>query len=131
MYRANPFTYVCESLLGTSLANAPVVCAAKELVEFNAPSNSTCGEYMTTFLEAAGGYLVDGDANVCQYCSMADTNSFLETIHASFSNRWRNFGFMWVYCIFNIAVAVGAYWLVRVPKKVNKGVNVRADGSRT
>jgi ATP-binding cassette subfamily G (WHITE) protein 2 (PDR) len=117
MYRINPFTYVVEAFLGTSLANAPVTCAAKELVEFSAPSGSTCGEYMAPFLETVGGYLVDGAASACQYCAMEDTNSFLETIHASFSHRWRNFGFMWVYCIFNIAVAVGAYWLVRVPKK--------------
>ncbi|KAH6896015.1 ABC-2 type transporter-domain-containing protein [Thelonectria olida] len=116
MYRVNPFTYVVEAFLGTSLANAPVTCAAKELVEFSAPSGSTCGEYMAPFLDTAGGYLVDGAASACQYCAMADTNSFLERIHASFSHRWRNFGFMWVYCIFNIAVAVGAYYLVRVPK---------------
>jgi flagellar biosynthesis/type III secretory pathway M-ring protein FliF/YscJ len=33
--------------------------------------------------------------------------------------RWRNFGLLWVYVVFNIFAAVFFYWLARVPK--NKG----------
>ncbi|KAH6986775.1 ABC-2 type transporter-domain-containing protein [Ilyonectria destructans] len=120
MYRVNPFTYVVEGFLGTSIANAPVTCAAEELVTFSAPSGSTCGEYMVSFLDEFGGYLVDTNTSDCQYCAVADTNTFLKTINVSFSNRWRDFGLMWVYCIFNIAVAISAYWLFRVPKTKSK-----------
>ncbi|KAK7421173.1 Multidrug resistance protein [Neonectria punicea] len=116
MYRVNPFTYVVEGFLGTSLANAPVACATEEFVEFDAPGGSNCGEYMAPFLKTVGGYLKDNTTTACEYCAMADTNAFLSSINISFANRWRNFGFMWVYCIFNIAVALGLYWLVRVPK---------------
>ncbi|KAL6405868.1 putative multidrug resistance protein cdr1 protein [Ilyonectria robusta] len=120
MYRVNPFTYVVEGFLGTSLANAPVTCAAEELVTFSAPFGSTCGEYMASFLDEFGGYLVDTNTSDCQYCAVADTNTVLKTINVSFSNRWRDFGLMWVYCIFNIAVAISAYWLFRVPKTKSK-----------
>ncbi|KAL1620268.1 Multidrug resistance protein [Neofusicoccum ribis] len=116
MYRVNPFTYVVEGFLGTSLANAPVRCAANELLQFNAPSGRTCGEYMVPYMENRGGYLVDSNATECQFCPTSETNMFLKGINVDFSHRWRNFGFMWTYCIFNIAVAVGIYWLVRVPK---------------
>ncbi|KAH7017092.1 ABC-2 type transporter [Ilyonectria destructans] len=116
MYRVNPFTYVVEGFLGTSLANAPMACAPKELVKFEAPSGSTCGEYLATFLDTTGGYLTDNNTSSCEYCAMSQTNTFLSAIHVNFANRWRNFGFMWVYIIFNIAAALGLYWLVRVPK---------------
>lgn len=123
MYRVNPFTYVVEGFLGTSLANAPVHCAANEFVTFSAPAGQTCGEYMSGYITAAGGYLQNPDAGNgtdCSYCAMADTNSFLKGINVDFDNRWRNFGLLWVYCIFNIAVAAGIYWLVRMPKNRNK-----------
>lgn len=123
MYRVNPFTYVVEGFLGTSLANAPVHCAANEFVTFSAPAGQTCGEYMAGYIAAAGGYLQDsgaGNGTDCSYCAMADTNSFLKGINVDFDNRWRNFGLLWVYCIFNIAVAAGIYWLVRMPKTRNK-----------
>ncbi|KAK7425746.1 Multidrug resistance protein [Neonectria magnoliae] len=116
MYRVNPFTYVVEGFLGTSLANAPVSCATEEFLDFNAPSGSNCGEYLEPFMKTAGGYLKDKTTSACEYCAMADTNDFLSGINISFDHRWRNFGFMWVYCIFNIAAALGLYWLARVPK---------------
>ncbi|KAK1701651.1 ABC-2 type transporter [Colletotrichum lupini] len=125
MYRVNPFTYVVEGFLGTSLANAAVHCASNEFVSFAAPSGQTCGQYMADYISAAGGYLSNPDAGnstECQYCAMSDTNTFLKGINVDFDHRWRNFGLMWAYCIFNIVVALAVYWLVRMPKnkKVKK-----------
>ncbi|KZL77189.1 multidrug resistance protein CDR1 (ABC-2 type transporter) [Colletotrichum tofieldiae] len=120
MYRVNPFTYVVEGFLGTSLANAPVQCASNEYVTFTAPGNQTCGQYLSAYISAAGGYLSDpnaGNGGICQYCALADTNAFLRGISVEFGNRWRDFGFLWIYTIFNLAMAVLIYWLVRVPKK--------------
>lgn len=116
MYRVNPFTYVVEGFLATSLASAPVTCMATELVEFSAPSDMTCGEYMEPHILDNGGYLIENSTSSCQYCSMADTDAFLAGMNMSFGNRWRDFGFMWAYCIFNIAAAAGLYWLIRVSK---------------
>lgn len=117
MYRVNPFTYVLEGFLGTSLANAPMSCEANEFISLEAPSGATCGEYMAEYVAQAGGFLQDPGSSDCRYCAMSDTNAFLATINVSFDNRWRDFGFMWAYCIFNITAAVGLYWLVRVPRK--------------
>ncbi|SPO05125.1 probable ABC1 transport protein [Cephalotrichum gorgonifer] len=117
MYRINPFTYVAESFLGTSLAHAPVHCADNEFLFFRAPEGLSCKEYMAPYISVLGGSLVGGDGSDCQYCTMTDTDSFLESIHVSYDNRWRDFGLMWVFCAFNIAAAVGLYWLIRVPKK--------------
>ena len=117
MYRVNPFTYVIGGFLGTSLANAPVNCNPDELIAFSAPSGLTCAEYLEEYISQAGGYLVDPESSDCGYCPLSNTNDFLSSVSVSFSNRWRDFGLMWAYCIFNIFAALVLYWLVRVPKK--------------
>lgn len=122
MYRINPFTYSIEGFLGTSLANSEVHCAESEFVTFFAPSGESCAEYLNDYVSSAGGYVAIPDSlggnnsAQCQYCPTLDTNAFLEGINVDFGNRWRNFGLMWVYCIFNIAMALAIYWLVRVPR---------------
>ena len=117
MYRVNPFTYVIEGFLGTVLANAPVACKGSELVQFPPPEGMSCGAYLDPYIKDKGGYLVDNDTGSCSYCGTADTTSFLDGMTISFDNRWRNFGFMWAFCVFNVAAAVGLYWLMRVPKR--------------
>ena len=65
-----------------------------------------------------GGYLQDPNATgECQFCALDSTNQFLAQLGSDYANRWRNFGFMWIYIVFNAFAAVGLYWLVRVPKK--------------
>lgn len=123
MYRVNPFTYIIEGLLGTGLGNAPMYCADNEFVQFTAPNGSTCVEYTAEFLSQAGGYLADPEATDCRYCAMNETNSFLTSVNINFDNRWRDFGIMWAFCVFNIAMALGFYWLTRVPKKARKSTS--------
>lgn len=120
MHRVSPFTYVVEALMGISLAGAPVRCASHEMLEVPTPSAAGCDEFLQAHIEAYGGYLGgggngEGDGS-CQYCPMADTDDYLSSIDVDFANRWRNFGILWAYCIFNIALATSVHWLVRVPK---------------
>ncbi|KAK7408022.1 Multidrug resistance protein [Neonectria punicea] len=119
MYRVNPFTYVVEGLLGTSMANAQASCELNEYIKFTAPNDTTCGAYMKAYIDEEGGYVNNPGAESgaeCQYCTISDTNSFLAGLSVDFENRWRDFGFMWVYIVFNIVAALGIYWLARVPK---------------
>jgi ATP-binding cassette subfamily G (WHITE) protein 2 (PDR) len=120
MYRVNPFTYVIEGFLGTSVANAQAHCSSDEFITFVSPSNSTCREFMEPYMAAAGGYLLDpsaGNGADCDFCQIDNTNQFLAAVNIDFGNRWRDFGLIWVYIVFNAAAAIGLYWLVRVPKK--------------
>ncbi|OJI99476.1 hypothetical protein ASPVEDRAFT_60490 [Aspergillus versicolor CBS 583.65] len=120
MYRVNPFTYVIESFLGTALAGAPVTCTPSELVQYEAPAGMSCGEYMQSYIDAKGGYLVDSSASSCSFCGTASSDAFLQDMNMRFENRWRDFGFMWAFCVFNVVAAVGLYWLMRVPKRVKE-----------
>ncbi|RTE78866.1 hypothetical protein BHE90_006650 [Fusarium euwallaceae] len=81
MYRLSPFTYVVEGLLGTAMANAEASCEPNELIIFDAPNGTTCGDYLKPYLSDVGGYVVNprvGDGAACEYCTISDTNTFLE-----------------------------------------------------
>jgi len=70
---------------------------------------------MSEFLNTAGGYLVDPESTTeCEYCSASTTDELLSQFGLSYATRWRDFGLLWAYVLFNIVVAVGLYWLVRV-----------------
>ncbi|KAK6065954.1 ABC-2 type transporter [Seiridium cupressi] len=117
MYRVSPFTYLISALLSTGLANTSVACASNELVSISPPSGQTCGEYMSKYIDATGGYLLDSSAtDSCSYCSIADTNVFLSSVSSSYDTRWRDFGIGMAFIVFNIAAALFLYWLVRMPK---------------
>ncbi|KAF1353963.1 ABC-2 type transporter-domain-containing protein [Delphinella strobiligena] len=120
MYRVSPFTYLVEGMLSTAVANTAVECAANEYLKFSARNGQTCGEYMTDYIATYGGYLKDNATSTCEYCSIADTNVFLSAVSASYDHRWRDFGIMWAFIIFNICGALFFYWLVRVPKTSRK-----------
>jgi ATP-binding cassette subfamily G (WHITE) protein 2 (PDR) len=133
MYRVSPFTYLVDGVLSVGLANTRVQCADIEYLHFNPPSGLTCSQYLGTYMSSAGGYLSDASANStsdCQFCVVADTNTFLLSLSSSYDNRWRDFGLMWVYIMFNAFGAVGLYWLARVPRK-RKEVEVVYSESET
>lgn len=69
------------------------------------------------------GRLEDGSATsetTCRFCSYTNTDVFLDQINSSYDERWRNFGILWAFIIFNVFAAIGLYWLARVPKKQKK-----------
>lgn len=107
-----------DGMLATGLANNRLVCSSIELSNFDPPPGSTCGQFMDSYININGGYLVDPDINRgCQFCISNNTNSVLQKLNSDYSHRWRNFGIMWAFIGFNIVTALGLYWLARVPKK--------------
>ncbi|CEI63250.1 ABC transporter CDR4 [Fusarium venenatum] len=121
MYRVSPFTYLVSAILSTGIGNAEVTCTAQELTTFNPPNGTTCGEYLESYMAQAGGYLTNYDATSdCKFCTIKDTNVYLEALSSSYDNRWRDFGIGMVYIVVNIVGALFLYWLVRMPKNKNK-----------
>ncbi len=53
----------------------------------------------------------------CEFCVIADTNTFLSSVGIDYEDRWRNFGILWGFVVFNVLMAVLLYWGLRVPKK--------------
>ena len=132
MYRLSPFTYLISGMLSTGLANNDIVCSSIEYVKFNPPANRTCLEYMSLYINATGGYLRDESATAnCEFCTASKTNTYLTLISSSYSTRWRNFGIMWAYIVFNVFAALGFYWWARVPRKQKVQEEAPVDISRT
>ncbi|KAF2166767.1 hypothetical protein M409DRAFT_66350 [Zasmidium cellare ATCC 36951] len=121
MYRVSPFTYLVGGFLATGLANTDVNCADNEFVTMEpGRPDQTCIQYMGEYIDSVGGYLANNESTSnCQYCTYGNSNTFLTSVSISYDDRWRNFGILWAFIIFNICAAVFFYWLVRVPK--NKG----------
>ncbi|KAL7423778.1 Multidrug resistance protein [Cryptotrichosporon argae] len=131
MNRVSPFTYLTEGLLGTALGRATVVCDSSEYLTFTPAAGETCGEYMTPYIATYGGYLLsDAATTECQFCSISSTDTFLASFGVYYDHRWRDFGLMWIYIVFNIAAAIAIYWLARVPKKSKKDKAVKSQADR-
>ncbi|EME44726.1 ABC transporter-like protein [Dothistroma septosporum NZE10] len=119
MYRVSPFTYLVGGFLATGIANTRVNCASNEYLTFQPErAGQTCIDYMRSYIFTNGGYLENDQATSnCMYCTYDDSNVFLQSVSISYQDRWRNFGILWAFIVFNICAAVFFYWLVRVPKK--------------
>jgi len=121
MYRVSPFTYLISAILSVGLANAPVRCSKIELLNFDPLPGTKCGTYLESYITAAGGYVTNSDAtSACSFCPVAKTDDFLKSLRIYYNERWRNFGIMWIYVVFNVSAAVFLYWLFRLPKKSKK-----------
>ncbi|KAK4187057.1 ABC-2 type transporter-domain-containing protein [Podospora australis] len=119
MYRVSPFTYLVSAMLSVGVANTEVTCGPNEWVTFAPINGSTCAEYLSDYMDTMGGYLKVGTENardMCQFCTIKYTNVFLASVGADYADRWRNFGILFAFIIFNIIGALFVYWLVRVPK---------------
>ncbi|MCJ1437052.1 hypothetical protein MMC27_006437 [Xylographa pallens] len=121
MYRVSPFTYLVSGMLATAIANTDIVCSSIEYLNFQPPAGQTCQAYMTSYIDAAGGYLQNPSATAnCSFCAASSTNTFLAQVNSYYDLRWRNFGIMWVFIVFNVFAALLAYWALRVPKNGGK-----------
>lgn len=119
MYRVSPLTYFVSGVLSVGLANAHISCSAEELLRFSPPSMSSCSEYLADYIDSHGGYLLpysNNSTTECVFCTGSETNIFLKSVSSEYKDRWRNFGIVFVYVVFNIAAAIGLFWLARVPK---------------
>ncbi|KAK4184983.1 ZEB2-regulated ABC transporter 1 [Podospora australis] len=124
MYRASPATYLVGGLMSTAVANSEVVCADYEVLHMSAPNGTSCGDFLGPFAEAAGGRVLNPvGREMCEYCPLGTTNDFLRRFELDYETRWRDFGLVWVYILVNIGLALGLYWVFRVPK--GKGVKVK------
>jgi len=120
IYRLSPFTYLVSGMLSTGVANALVECSNIEILHLQPENGATCGEWMSEWIGKVGGYLVNENATSdCGYCSVRETDAYLELVGSDYSLRWRDWGLLIVYCVFNVGAALGFYWLARVPKVSN------------
>ncbi|OAA69680.1 ABC-2 type transporter [Cordyceps fumosorosea ARSEF 2679] len=117
MYRVSPFTYWIGGIVATMLHGRQVECTMQETQIFDPPAGETCGSYLQPLAGQAPGTLQNPGATAdCQYCAYKVADQFLAGSKIYWGQRWRNFGIMWAYIIFNIFMAVFFYYIFRVRK---------------
>lgn len=115
MYRVSPFTYWVSGIVSTELHGRRIVCSEHEASVFNPPPGQTCGQYLQPFLLKAPGQLSNPDATQnCSYCTFSNADQYLAGSEIYWKDRWRNYGLVWVYVLFDLAMAVLLYYLFRV-----------------
>ncbi|KAJ5640919.1 hypothetical protein N7528_000544 [Penicillium herquei] len=115
MYRVSPFTYYIGGISGAALHGREVTCSGDELNVFDPPANQTCYQYMSNYLDAAGGAIYNPNATAnCEYCSMTSADDYLAAREIYYDDRWRDYGIFWCYFVFNILGAIVLYYLFRV-----------------
>ncbi|KAI8367388.1 ABC-2 type transporter-domain-containing protein [Choanephora cucurbitarum] len=104
MYWVDPYHYLIEGLVVNVMDGVKVVCGENDYIPINVPPGQTCGQYMSDYFATGGvGYIGNPDAtDVCHYCQYTTGSDFYEQrIGWSFSNRWRDFGILCLYTVFN------------------------------
>ena len=120
MYWLDPYHYFIEGLVTNGLDGVPVVCSESSYIKIKVPPSQTCGDYMANFFADGGlGYVSNPNStDYCDYCQYSVGNDYFETnIGWSFSNRWRNFGLLWVFTAFNVVLFVVFVYLFRKQKR--------------
>ncbi|KAI9487865.1 MAG: ABC-2 type transporter-domain-containing protein [Benjaminiella poitrasii] len=122
MYWLDPFHYYIEGLTVNELQNMKVVCKENDLIRFSPPPGQTCGEYTANFFaQGAFGYIANPDAvqpEQCGYCTYKSGAEFYEgNMGWSAANKWRNFGILFAFFIFNIIVFIILVFLKRKPRR--------------
>lgn len=91
---------VISIMLSVGVANYEDHCDSLELLHFQPPNATTCGEYICLFDQLAHGAVYDPEAtSPCSFRTLSDTNTFLAPVDSFYDDRWRNLGAdLGIYC---------------------------------
>ncbi|WJG37364.1 ABC-2 type transporter-domain-containing protein [Fusarium oxysporum Fo47] len=112
MYRVSPLTYLIGAMISNGVGKQELTCSEIEFLQFQTPENLTCDEYVGQFVQAVGGALSNPGSNqTCLYCPIASTDTYLTTMSIRYSERWRNFGLLWAFIVFDVIAAFSSEFL--------------------
>ncbi|KAJ0419394.1 ABC-2 type transporter-domain-containing protein [Aspergillus carlsbadensis] len=112
MYWLTPFHYVLEAFLGVLVHQVPMECVEREDARFSLPpGSSSCQEYAGGFTSQAGGYVTDVGGGMCAYCLYSDGDEFASSFNVYYSHKWRDYGIVWAFIMFNFAATFLFSWL--------------------
>lgn len=115
MYNVSPLTYVVQSLVAPLVQGKKVVCSKNEFTVMDPPSGQNCGEYLSDYIKNNTGYLTNpSDNSQCQYCPYSYQQEVVLQFNVKWVYRWRNFGLLWAYTIFNFFAMLACYYVMRV-----------------
>ncbi|KAJ3542263.1 hypothetical protein NM208_g4196 [Fusarium decemcellulare] len=122
IYYLNPFNYLMGSMLVFDIWGTDIKCDDKEFARFDPPSNTTCGEYLSDYLNGGISNLINPDAtSECMVCSYTKGEDYLRTLNLKeYSYGWRDAGIV-------VAFAASSYALVYALMKLRTKTSKKAE----
>ncbi|KAB5513070.1 ABC-2 type transporter-domain-containing protein [Coniochaeta sp. 2T2.1] len=122
IYWANPFNYLMGSMLVFDIWGTDINCDDKEFARFDPPNGTTCGDYLSDYLEQGMGMisnLVNPDAtSECKVCSYTKGEDYLRTLNLKeYFYGWRDAGLVVVFAGSSYALV---YVLMKLRTKTSK-----------
>ncbi|EGC34351.1 hypothetical protein DICPUDRAFT_153464 [Dictyostelium purpureum] len=123
MVYLNPCNYLLEGFVTNALNHIDIRCSLDDIVKFIKPSNfNTCEEYAYDFINstitAAPGYVKTLESGECGYCSYKSGKEYVEGyLGWSNDNKWRNFGIVTSFFIFNTLLVIIFVYIARKGKR--------------
>ncbi|EGC32812.1 hypothetical protein DICPUDRAFT_155206 [Dictyostelium purpureum] len=114
VYKINPCRYFMEGIVTDVLVYTKVECSMEDLTIFpDYKGNQNCSDYALG-PTGYGTYVGNGE---CGYCQYKNGPEYYESLGWSFSNRWRNLGFIIAYWMFNTFMVIIFVYLTRKPRR--------------
>ncbi|PWY63145.1 hypothetical protein BO83DRAFT_441681 [Aspergillus eucalypticola CBS 122712] len=114
LFWIDPMRYFFGASLGSVLHGVAVECSSNDLVVFDAPPGSTCGQYTAAFLGSNPGYIVNPSATAdCSYCPYSVGDKYLDTLDYSYGQRWCIWAVFVGFCCTNFVLVYVVVWFTK------------------
>ncbi|KAJ1310587.1 hypothetical protein OPQ81_007316 [Rhizoctonia solani] len=118
LYQLDPFTRLISGMVSTELHGLKITCTPLEFAVFQPPQGQTCLQWAGDFVNASVGYLDNPEATSnCRYCPYEYGDDFYSGLGISFDTRWRDFGIMIAFTVFNTIVTLIASRVFKFSKR--------------
>ncbi|KKA01553.1 ATP-dependent permease HuPDR12 [Hanseniaspora uvarum DSM 2768] len=115
MYKVSPLTYVVQSMTLPLVHGKEIKCLPTEFLKIIPPSGQNCGEFLDPYAKDYPGYIDNpSSTDVCNYCPYNSEDQVVEHFGVHWDQRWRNFGLLWAYILFNFVAMCVCYYYFRV-----------------
>lgn len=122
LYYLNPFNYLMGSLLVFDVWGSDIKCSDREFARFDPPNGTTCGEYLSDYLQnglGATSNLINPEAtSQCKVCSYTKGEDYLRTLNLNeYYYGWRDAAIVVIFVFSSYALV---YALMKLRTKTSK-----------
>jgi ABC-type multidrug transport system permease subunit len=121
LYWLDPYHYLIEGFMVNELFGLKITCEEDDILTYYPPPGQTCQQYTQPFFDQGGAGYVTQDSldstDLCKYCLYSKGEDYYRNIGWSFDNRWRDWGILLAFWIFNIIAFVFFVWLFRKQRR--------------
>ena len=121
MYYLNPFNYLMGSMLVFGVFDTDINCKEREFAMFDPPNGTSCGEYLSDFMQGMGARmnLVNPEASEsCRVCQYRYGSDYLYTVNLKdYYYGWRDAAIVALFALSSYALV---YLLMKLRTKQSK-----------